>query len=59
MSMFLWISDTNVYTSNLWPCTFIIIRIMKSTLTYCPLPTQILCVFEANFGNEWSDLQCK
>ena len=39
MSTFSWISDTNVYTSNLWPCMFIINGIMKSTLTYCLLPT--------------------
>ena len=58
-STFSWISDTNVYILNLWSCISIIIGIMKSTLTYCPLPTWILCVFDANFGNECSDLQHK
>ena len=35
----------------------IIIGITKSTLTYCLLPTSILCAFDANLGIEWSDLQ--
>ena len=38
-SMFSWISDTNVYTSNLWPAISMIMGIIKITLTYCPLPT--------------------
>ena len=37
-SMFSWISDTNVYTLNLWPAISTITGIMKSTLTCCPLP---------------------
>ena len=31
----------------------------KSMLKYCPLPTWVLCVFDVNLGNEWSDLQHK
>ena len=32
---------------------------MNKTLTNCPFPTRILCVLDAYFGKEWSDLQCK
>ena len=37
-SMLSRISDTKVYSSNLCPCIFIIIGVIK-TLTNCPFPT--------------------
>ena len=55
--MLSWISDTKVYTLNLCPCMSTITGIMNKTLTYSPFPTWSLCVLDANFGNEWSDLQ--
>ena len=45
------ISETKVKISNLCPCISIITGITNSTLTYCPFPTCILCVFKENFGN--------
>ena len=33
------ISDTNVNTSNLWPCISVITGITNNTVTHCPLPT--------------------
>ena len=50
---------TMVYTSNLCPCMSIIIGIMNNTLMNYPFPAWILCVLDANFGSEWSDLQHK
>ena len=38
-STFSWISDTNVYISNLCPCISTIIGIMNKTLMNCPFPT--------------------
>ena len=58
-SMFLCISDSNEYISNLYPCISTIISIMNKTLTNYPFPTWILFVLDANFGREWSDIQCK
>ena len=58
-SMFSCISDTKVYTSNLCLCISTIIGIMNNTLMNCPFLTWILCILDANFGNELSDLQCK
>ena len=50
-SMFLCISDTKAYTSNLWQCICNIIEIMKSMFTCCLFPTWILWIFEANLGS--------
>ena len=38
-STFSWISDTNVYISNLCPCISTITGIMNRALTNCPFPT--------------------
>ena len=59
MSTFSRISDTNVYISNLCPWISKIIGTMNKTLTNSPFPTLILYTLDANFGSEWSDLQCK
>ena len=45
-SAFLWISETKVYISNMWPCMSTITSIINSAPTYCTL-----CIFEANLGN--------
>ena len=38
-STFSCLSDTNIYISNLCPCTSTIIGIMNKTPTNCPFPT--------------------
>ena len=54
-STFTWISDTDVYILNVYQCISTTIGIMNKTLKIGPLPTWILFVLDANFGNEWSD----
>ena len=56
---FSWISDIIVNTSNLWSCISITNGTMNNTPTYCPFPTCIHCVLDANFGNNCNDLHLK
>ena len=53
------ISDTKVKISNQCACISIITGITNSTLTYCPFPTCILCVFEENSGTAYRVLHCR
>ena len=57
--MFSCISDTKLYILILCPCMTTIFGIMNRTLMNCPFPTWILCILDANFCREWSDIQHK
>ena len=55
-STFSWISDANMYISNLYPCISIFIGIINKMLKNSLFHTSIRCVLDANLSREWSNL---